>query len=88
MSRAAKGATLAEAFAPDPFDVGALLAAALTASGLTQADVARVTGMAPPNVSRALRDPNCRAPTARRILAALGHHAEVHTDRTRAPRAG
>lgn len=60
---------------PDPFDVGALLSAALTASGLTQADIARSAGMPPSHLSRALKDPNCRAPTARRILTALGRRA-------------
>lgn len=58
--------------APDPFDVGALLSAAVTASGFTPAEVARRAGIAAPHVYRALRDPNCRAPTARKILTALG----------------
>lgn len=66
--------------APDPFDVGALLRAALAASGLSAAEVARRTGIAPPHVYRALKDANCRAPTARRILAALGAHATTAPD--------
>jgi DNA-binding phage protein len=68
---------------PDPFDVGALLMAALDASDRTQADVAAETGMPASHLSRALRDPNTRPPTARRILAALGHHVEVAADKRR-----
>ena len=67
--------------APDPFDVGALLSSALDASGLSAADVARATGIRQPHLSRALRDRNTRPPTARRILAALAHHAEVAADK-------
>lgn len=72
-----RASTLAVAFATDPFNVGAMLAAALAASGRTAADVAREAGMPAPHIYRALKDPNARAPTARRILAALGHHAEA-----------
>jgi hypothetical protein len=71
---------------PDPFDVGALLSAALAASSLTQADVCRATGLLPTNLCRALRDPNASAKTARRVLAALGHHAEAVADGTSAPK--
>ncbi len=66
---------------PDPFDVGALLSAALDASTLSAADVARATGMPPSHLSRAFKDPNTRPPTARRILAALAHHVEVAADK-------
>lgn len=72
--------------AADPFNVGALLTAALAASGLSAADVARATGIPAPHLSRALRDPNVRAPTARRILAALGHHAEAVADASKRKR--
>jgi lambda repressor-like predicted transcriptional regulator len=63
----------------DPFDVGAILSAALSASGLSAAEVARRTGMAPTNVGRALHSPDTRPPVARRILAALGARVEVVT---------
>lgn len=62
---------------PDPFDVGAILSAALTASGLSAADVARATGIPPSHLSRLLRDPNARAPAARRVLEACGCRVEV-----------
>lgn len=57
----------------DPIDVGAILSAALSRSRLTRADLARLTGIAPPNITRALASPDTRAPTARRILQALGY---------------
>lgn len=63
--------------APNPFDVGALLSAALAASGLTAAAVARATGIPPSHLSRLLRDPNARAPAARRVLEACGCRVEV-----------
>ena len=56
----------------DPCDMGALLRAALEAAGVTPAEVARRTGIAPPNVSRALHSPDTRPTVTRRILSALG----------------
>lgn len=66
---------------PDPFDVGALLSAAISASGLPPAEVARRAGVTAPHMYRLLKDPNCRPPTARRILAALAHHVEAVPDK-------
>ena len=57
---------------PDPCDMGALLRAALTAADVTPAEVARRTGIAPSNVSRALHSADTRPVVARRILAAVG----------------
>lgn len=64
---------------PDPCDIGALLtrAAAAHAPPLTPAAIARLTGMAPPNVSRALRSPDTRPNVARRILLAIGATLDV-----------
>lgn len=70
-----KSTLLVDILAPDPFDVGALLSAALDACGLTQADVARATGMAASNLSRAFNSPDTRPVVARRILTALGRRA-------------
>lgn len=55
-----------------PLDVGALLTHALSLTPLSAADLARLTGIAPSNISRALRSPDTRPTVARRILAALG----------------
>jgi hypothetical protein len=55
---------------PDPCDVGAQLRAAIDAAGLAAGEVARRTGIAPSNVSRALNNPDKRPTVARRILAA------------------
>ncbi|HSM93417.1 MAG TPA: hypothetical protein VLT47_11075 [Anaeromyxobacteraceae bacterium] len=52
--------------------MGALLRAALAAAGVTPAEVARRTGIAPSNVSRALHNPDTRPVVARRILTAVG----------------
>jgi DNA-binding phage protein len=57
---------------PDPCDMGALLTAAFAAAGINGAEAARRTGIAPPHIYRALRDPNARPVTVRRILAACG----------------
>ena len=61
----------------DPCDIGALLKAAIEAAGLNPHQVAVRSGMAPPNVYRALSNPNTRPEAARRILAALGMRLEV-----------
>jgi DNA-binding phage protein len=61
----------------DPCDMGALLSAALAASGLTAAELSRRTGIAPPHVYRALASPNARPPTVRRILRAIGARLTV-----------
>ncbi len=64
--------SLVTILAPDPCDMGALLRRALAATPHTPATLSRLTGMAPSNVSRALRDPNARPVVVRRILQALG----------------
>lgn len=57
---------------PDPCDIGFLLRSALSRTSHTAATLATLTGIAAPNISRALRSPNTRPTTARRILHALG----------------
>jgi DNA-binding phage protein len=52
--------------------MGALLSEALAASGLTADQLARLTGIHPSNISRALHSPNTRPATVRKILLALG----------------
>lgn len=69
-----------------PLDMGSLLRRALSlhnaslppgAAPMTQASLSRLTGLAPPNLSRALRSPDTRPPVARRILSALHCRLEV-----------
>lgn len=60
----------------DPFDAGALLSAAVVArrsqTGESEADVARLAKIDPANLWRALRNPNARPETVRRVCRALG----------------
>ena len=61
---------------PDPFDVGALLSAAVAAerarTGESEAAVARRCGIARSNFSTLLRNPNARPATVRAVCRALG----------------
>lgn len=61
----------------DPLDMGALLRGALVLAGVTPAEVARRTGIAPGNLSRALHSADTRPATARRILLAVGAQLNV-----------
>ena len=67
---------LINALAPDPCDVGALLHAAVdercARTGETREAIARLCGMDPGNLSRALRNPDARAATVRAVCKALG----------------
>ena len=64
---------------PDPLDIGALLDAACNASPLPAAQIARLAGVDPGNLSRARRNPNARPALARKVLAALGAHVALVT---------
>ena len=62
---------------PDPCDVGALLRAAVAAyqarhPGTSDAAVARLAGLDPVVLSRALRNPNASPETARAVCLAIG----------------
>lgn len=62
-----------------PLDMGALLRGALALAGVTPAEVARRTGIAPSNLSRALHSADTRPVTARRILLAVEARLAVTT---------
>jgi DNA-binding phage protein len=61
---------------PDPFPVGALLLAAVAAyrdrTGASESDVARLAGLTPGNLHKALRNADTRPSTVRAICRALG----------------
>ena len=57
---------------PDPCDMGALLTAAIAASGRTRHAVAVATGIAPPSLYRALANADASPDVARKVLMALG----------------
>lgn len=60
----------------DPCNFGALLADAIRErrrrTGESEADIARLAGIMPQALSRALRSPDTRAPTVRAVCVALG----------------
>ena len=64
---------------PNPLDIGALLDAACNASPLPAAQIARLAGVDPGNLSRARRNPNARPALARKVLAALGVNVALVT---------
>lgn len=57
---------------PDPCDMGALLTAAIAASGRTRNAMAVATGIAAPSLYRALANADASPELARKVLAALG----------------
>lgn len=56
----------------DPCDMGALLTAAIAASGRTRNAVATATGIAAPSLYRALANADASPEVARKVLATLG----------------
>ncbi len=70
----------------DPCDMGALLRAALAEAEVSPVEIARRTGIALSNVSRALGSPDTRPPTARAILKAVGMQLVVTKETKRTER--
>ena len=83
MTRKAKPSPLlVDILAPNPLDIGALLDAACNASPLPAAQIARLAGVDPGNLSRARRNPNARPELARKVLRALGFEVVVRPAET------